>query len=245
MSPICSRERETSVICYPAEKAFTVSIEGDSRAITIKGPAQDSSFDVAMIEQEGEYPIRNAKLGGFTVVDIGAGYGEFSALCFLLGASRILCFEPNRHVFRYLRGNLQGLPNIELYQKGVYSEEGTTVLFSRRRGTASGSISEVQYDPEHPSAQDRDQQVVEITSISKALSDISGSFVLKIDAEGVEYAILEAACELDLLSNCELLFVEYHAGLGHLPLKLEQAGFCFEIQEKDSRMGLINAKRVA
>lgn len=225
------------------EKTFTVSLGDGSTSITIRGSAFDSSFDVAMVEQEGEYPIRGEDLSGYTVVDIGAGYGEFSALCYLLGASKILCFEPNAHVFEYLEQNLKDLPNIELNREAVFSRDGRTFLFSRQRGTASGSISEVQYDPDHPSAQDREKHEVDLVSISKILTDIPYPVLLKIDAEGVEYEIVDVAQKLGLLATTERIFIEYHAGIGQLPVTLGQSGFSVDVYEKDSRMGLIDARR--
>lgn len=229
----------------PASPELYFDVCSDSRPekVRIYGPSEDSSFAVAMSEAEDEYPVRDKNLKGFTVLDIGAGYGEFSALCYLLGASKVIGFEPNANVFHYLTRNLRGFDVFELHQKAVASTSGSTVLYSRSTGTASGSISEVQYDPDAPSARDRSKQAVEMVAIKDILEGSEGPFLVKIDAEGVEYELIEMASRYDLLKNCDLIYIEYHRGVQQIAEFLMQMGFDVEIHQKDAEMGLINGTR--
>lgn len=226
------------------EKSFPVYALDGLRCITISGPSTDSSFEIASFESSTEYEVANSDVAGRVVFDIGAGYGEFTALCLLRGARKIFSFEPNELVFPYLEKNLGDFPTVELHRKGVFSFSGSSVLFARPEGTASGSIQEVQYNPSDPSGLDRSKQVIELVGIGTILEKSQERYVLKIDAEGSEYDILATAASLGALDRCDATWIEYHRGPQNLPDLLISAGLSPVISPKDSEMGLIVGKRV-
>lgn len=225
----------------PTELSSFVVAHG-GRQIEIVGPASDSSFAIARIESETEYDVPTSDYCGRWVVDIGAGYGEFAARAHLAGASLVVGFEPNPFVFPYLLDNLARYSGIEVNPLGVFSESGSSKLYFRRSGTASGSISEVQYDPTSELAKTRICEAIDLVSIEDVLARFVGSRgVLKVDAEGSEYEIVRKIFDASLERALETVVVEYHAGVQGLVSRFAAGGFSVRVVEKSRDMGLVYA----
>lgn len=107
-------------------------------------------------------------------------------------SGRVIAFEPDPEIFRYLTKNTEGLEGVELVQKGLWSVEDT--LTFEEEGADAGRLD------------DKGTKSVEVTRLSPYLNNQVD--YLKLDIEGAEFEVL---CEIkDKLINVERIFVEYH-----------------------------------
>lgn len=160
------------------------------------------------------------------IIDCGSNIG-LSIIYFnsLYPQSKIIGFEPDPEIFRFLEQNLEefSIPNIELHQKAVWTCE-TELLFVQD-GSLGGKI-----------VKNRNKKnIIEIQSMR--LRDLLTQPIdfLKIDIEGAEYDVLED-CK-DKLELVDHIFIEYH-GLANETQKLHKileminaTGFRYHIKE--------------
>lgn len=222
--------------------SFVVS--GPIHEVVIVGPAVDTSFAVARTEAKSEYNLTPSQFAGKWTIDVGAGYGEFTAIAHLSGASRVIAFEPNPFVFKYLNSNVGALPAVEVINAGVFSTSGISILYYRPTGTASGSIHEVQYDPDSALAHTRLEVEVNLLAIGDILERLPGHqrALLKIDAEGSEYEIVAAIATSRKMQLLSTIVVEYHAGIQFLEKALIESGYDVTVEAKSDSMGIIYAQ---
>lgn len=164
------------------------------------------------------------------ILDCGANMG-LSILYFSkkYPNAEIIAFEPDESVLPFLIKNInfQGLHNIELHKKAVWTEESELKFFTDNG--LGGRIGK-EYENQTPKI---------IKSIR--LKDVLNRPIdmLKIDIEGPEYLILKD-CE-DLLFNIKNIFVEYHSfydeeqHLEDLLTILKRQGFRYHLKESFSR----------
>jgi FkbM family methyltransferase len=174
--------------------------------------------------ERGEVPIRN----GWTVVDIGAGLGEFAVwVARRHPKSIVYAFEPLPESFALLVENvrLNGLSNVRPIQKAVFAAEGMVRLHApsglagQHRRAAAGS------KPASGAIE------ADATTLDRALEDlpIDTCDFLKIDCEGAEYEILFSA-PAATLERVRHIAMEYHEGVtehshDELARFLESKGF--------------------
>jgi hypothetical protein len=134
-----------------------------------------------------EYPVLARSfsfLKGLPVIDIGAHIG--SAVVYFaatLDSPRIHAYEPNDQALEFLKANTQDIPGVEIFTEAVCAEDGLATL------------------PEC--------KPVKTICAGKALRRIKGPIgILKIDTEGAEVDILEAAG--DELSRVRVIYIEHH-----------------------------------
>jgi FkbM family methyltransferase len=167
---------------------------------------------------------------GWTVVDIGAGLGDFSILA-AHGhpASRIYAYEPFCSSFDLLRKNLllNQVANVQAYSQAIGGHTGQMQLdlsipepLQMRSAQAGGS-----------STAPRNPALVESLCLGDALeqSAITTCDLLKLDCEGAEYEILFQASE-DALRRVRRIIMEYHDGVTpyshvHMETFLREHGF--------------------
>jgi len=127
---------------------------------------------------------------GMTIVDVGSSFGIFTlhALRALQGHGRIHSFEPTPRTYTLLRGNVQvngfletGI--VQFHEAAVTDCEGT----ARFQTFADNSTHNTLYWPET----EAEPISVNTTSLDTALQDEPRVDVVKIDAEGAEYGILQ------------------------------------------------------
>src|ERR1043165_1854134 len=61
------------------------------------------------------------------VIDIGAHIGCFSVLCAQRGASKVLAFELMPENYEIAKGHLAQFPQVELFNKAVWTSDGEKV----------------------------------------------------------------------------------------------------------------------
>jgi FkbM family methyltransferase len=152
-----------------------------------------------------EYPVLARSfsfLKGLPVIDIGAHIG--SAVVYFaatLDSPRIHAYEPNDQALEFLKANTQDIPGVEIFTEAVCAEDGLATLYSHEGGLFSASLK---FSFGHPEC-----KPVKTICAGKALRRIKGPIgILKIDTEGAEVDILEAAG--DELSRVRVIYIEHH-----------------------------------
>ena len=147
---------------------------------------------------------------GCSVVDIGAHVGIFSLYSVLSGAKEVFSFEPESRNFRLLEENVCSnrlASKIHPFKMGVWSTEGERTLFT------SGGSAFHGFFP-YKVHQGGSEQV-RCAGINDVLEHVEPPVVLKIDAEGSEYEIVQHMTD-ESLEKVEKIVLEYHIGNPHL-----------------------------
>jgi FkbM family methyltransferase len=149
---------------------------------------------------------------GWTVVDVGAGIGDFT-LRAALGhpENRVYAFEPFPESFALLQENLRlnRAPNVQAFAEAIGGQTGTLAL-DLSSGEPLQFSTEGKGTPEKALA-------VPCLSLADAWQRLALARcdVLKLDCEGAEYDILFQAPDA-VLDGIEHIVMEYHDGVtGH------------------------------
>ena len=140
------------------------------------------------------------------IVDVGAHYGLFAIYAMLkLPASEILCVEPNPYSFEILSSNIAAAKKhgvrISLIPSAIAVEKGPVQMYLPEKCKTSIGSSIL----EPPGEPYRTVNVSAIT-ITEAIQD--GCYFLKLDAEGIEYDVLQNA--IIVPSKVREIAVEIH-----------------------------------
>jgi len=144
-----------------------------------------------------DYPITPEMVEGKIVVDIGANIGAFSVLAALLGARKVLAFEPDPENYAVLCRNLK-LNGVE---RVVYPVRAAVVGHSGGDVALAGHATACHVT--------RLGETVEWWATAVGADDAipTDAYVVKLDCEGGEYEILDA-----LTHWPAFIFMEWHAG---------------------------------
>ena len=132
------------------------------------------------------------------VIDLGANIGAFALRALDMGASHVLCYEPdpaNSLLFSHHCHEEVDDGRIEIYPRAVWDESGAKVGLNPMMGgsvtfsTAEGWIPTI--------------------NLNEILQKYERVSYLKIDIEGAEERVL-VATSVELLSKVERLGMEYH-----------------------------------
>ncbi len=152
------------------------------------------------------YETRGAVRDGWTVLDVGAGLGDFAtSVARRHPSATVLAFEPLPHSYALLVENveLNGLTNVRTFREAVLGHEGVTFLSTPTGLSGQHQTSERPADEKNISAPS--------TTLARALERAPGGRCdfLKVDCEGGEYDILLTADE-QTLSRVGQIAMEYH-----------------------------------
>ena len=169
------------------------------------------------------------------VVDVGANIGVFvTHICNLSASARVACFEPDPWSYGRLAHNVavNNLAHrVEVHQTAVWREEGVVYL-----GLSSNDKSVGQRTVAHA---DGAATPVKCVSLAQALdlADPTGGPIalLKIDAEGAETDILEAAGPA-AMRRVQRVALEYHSAEKRIKCNELLKGYGFSV-----RLGMGNA----
>jgi FkbM family methyltransferase len=136
---------------------------------------------------------------GMVFVDVGAQYGYFSLLASrLVGRNgRVIAFEPARDTARLLRQNVAHLDNVVVEETAVAARTGTMPL--RDYGARHSALNTVLSTARAPAAERRRLVARSYEVAAVSLDDYLAARylrpdIIKLDAEGAEFAILQGAC---------------------------------------------------
>ncbi len=149
---------------------------------------------------------------GMTFADVGAFNGYFSLIAAkLVGETgRVFAFEPNAdnaHRFE-MNVHASGLKNILLEQVAVSDHNGTITFYLN--GPYSSSI---------PQSESQDAAVIPCGSLDRFLNRPID--MMKIDVEGMEFAVLQGARQMILKSHPIHLLMDLHPEFGMKPNGVE------------------------
>lgn len=206
--------------------------------------------------------IENRAPSGSVFWDIGANLGAVS-LMFARNAriAHVFAYEPVPETYAYAARSLALNPDVSkkitLKKLGLSAQTGTQrVAYSRKVKCAIGmseiphrliSIGRVQ-------ASDFTEIDIELVDAAKELRSIRVEYphaqiVLKLDAEGAEYSIVERLATTGMLTAIECAAIEWHGSPGpdFLLSHLHAAGFkaSYHALEADGSIGMIDAWREA
>ena len=137
------------------------------------------------------------------IIDGGANLG-MSVIYFkeLYPNSSIIAFEPDPHIFDYLKRNIKsfGYQDVKIINKAVWVRDETISFL--KEGGAGGRIQEVEESTDHEFVE------VECIRLKQFLMEGRVDF-LKLDIEGSEYEVLKDCA--DSLNQVANLFIEYHS----------------------------------
>jgi len=158
------------------------------------------SWDALIVENvlHGEYGALDVR--GKVVVDVGAHIGAFSLLAAGHGARRVLAFEPEAENYRLLAINTASCAAIEPHRAAVWRSDRVEPRVSWRpssnaRNTGGGTVLEARMVA--GATFESERREVETVALDAIIEREGRVGLLKIDAEGSEYAILATSLRLD------------------------------------------------
>ncbi len=184
---------------------------------------------------------------GWTVLDIGAGMGDFCVhVARRFPRARVIGYEPFAQSFKLLQHNiaLNGVANISVYPVAV-SSDGRLMQLSMTGAAVQHSTSTT------GATEPASMQAVQSVTLADALvhENIAQCDLLKIDCEGGEFDILLNAPDA-LLRRFQNICLEYHDALtahhhGELVERFKAAGFDVSVYPNPvhSEIGLMYAGR--
>jgi len=154
----------------------------------------DITFSVILSEVfvYGEYDVHVPNTPN-TILDIGANVGITTAYFALkYPNAAIHSFEPSPHNYSLLKQNALQFDNVTIYQKALYSHEGSLKL----------SICEGSEGMNSVFSKTDNIEVVACTTLDKFLAEhkIEHVDILKIDVEGSEWEILRNSSAINKVS---------------------------------------------
>ncbi len=147
---------------------------------------------------------------GWTVVDIGAGLGDFAiSVARRFPNGRVLAFEPFGESYALLQRNiaLNGVTNVVAHRIAIGGVSGVARL-------SLGTGVAVQHSTARADQSGAGEIVGEIP-LGTALESAGAAHCdfLKLDCEGAEYAILRQAAADGTLKRVSRISMEYHDGV--------------------------------
>ena len=140
----------------------------------------------------GEY---KTNFKGKVVLDIGGFQGESAVYFWLLGAKKIVIYEPASKYFQFVKKNVEmNHIDAEIHQSGIGNVNGTLLI-----DVFSPNPPGVNHVPE--------KELIKITNITEAISR-SGADVAKLDCEGAEMSLITVPNEI--LRKIPLYMLELH-----------------------------------
>jgi FkbM family methyltransferase len=178
------------------------------------GADEDRSI-MAMIGDSGHYEphiqLLMSKMvkPGMVVADVGANYGQHTALLSMLTGptGRVFAIEASDHNAQYLLQTLlanQCVANVDLINKGVWDDTGHMEFHHADNGAGWSFFTTVDYDEGNP---DRKATSVPIDTLDNMLPD-KVDFI-KMDVEGSELRAIRGAKRI--LSHHPPLLIELNA----------------------------------
>jgi FkbM family methyltransferase len=240
----------SSMTCYISPTGVRIPLEGPDDL--------DTTFDVY---SSGHYDrLGETMQPGSVVWDIGANIGVAS-LIFAQNPNvdHVYAYEPMPHTFACAResfaANAALAGKIDIENMGVSSSRGELELNYTEKAKCAIGVSEIPdrlrklYDirPE-----DMKSVTVQLADAEEVLRGIrarhpNAPIVLKLDAEGAEYGIIDRLASTGALREISAAAIEWHLSPGEpvLTSRLRDAGFQTEakVLEADGSIGMIDAWR--
>lgn len=148
-----------------------------------------------------------------TIIDVGAYLGEFARLSSaVLGARKVICYEPNKEILPQLTDNMHGIPH-EIRGVALADTEKSAALHLHADPSmnsllqADAEIMREHFTHDDPAAVRSAE--VEVRTLDADLSGLQAlcPFFIKLDVQGMELPVLRGA-QATLKKTCAVL-LEY------------------------------------
>ncbi len=150
------------------------------------------------ILNEIESGIYNYDYRDKVVLDIGGFEGESAVLFWVMGAKKVVIYEPVLEHQRFIEENVQlNKINAEIHYEGIGEKDGELTIAYNKADNCFGLQTE---DLSH-------KMTIKIRDTSKIITE-SGAEVAKIDCEGAEISLVKVPREI--LRKLEYVIVEVH-----------------------------------
>ncbi len=151
---------------------------------------------------------------GWTILDIGAGIGDFSILVAQLSPkNKIYAIEPFKKSFNLLKKNIKinNLNNIKTYKLAISSSDKNLEININPKNFGNNSTINT----------NKTKNIAKSTSLHKFITDnhIKHINLLKCDCEGAEYDIF-SKFNISLFKKIDNIIMEYHL-FSHNQLELD------------------------
>lgn len=195
----------------PGEIVHTEKFTYKNKTVTMHGLINSGDLRGIYINEEYKF----LKVEGKTVVDIGTNIGD-SAIYFILnGAKNVIGLEPYPYSFNLAISNIRDnnmTGVIELLNAG-YGHQSEIYVNENQMDTTGLAL--------RPS---NTGKLIKTLSLKNIIEKYNlNNFVLKMDCEGYEYALIDE--EDQLFNNIQMIQIEYHYGYETLLTKLKKCGF--------------------
>lgn len=205
-----------------------------------------SAFSTLEVFQEIFRDNDHALISGFggedarTIVDLGANHGFYALRTKRRNPKcRIVCLEPNPHVFQMLKRNVGNVasPQIETLWTAVAAQDGELPMDIVRQIPAIGGMALHQVERPWMRPEFAQHIVVPGVTLERVLCEreIDAVDILKVDIEGGEVAVLEAA--KGSLSRIQKIVVERHSLADRKLLKIVLASAGFQLVHEEDADG--------
>lgn len=147
-------------------------------------------------------PVPGELLDGEVVLEAGAYEGAWiKKVCEQRPGCRVVAFEPSTRAYKVAVANLRAYPNVDLRCVALGKQAGTAILCDRNRDGANTFA----HNPEHEPSET--VPVVDVAEVVRELGEIA---LAHLNAEGGEVEILERLVETGLISQIEVILVQWH-----------------------------------
>lgn len=193
------------------------------------------------------------------VWDIGANIGTASLLfAHSPNVTHIYGYEPMPHTFACAQHSLEMnpslAPKIHLLNEGIgNSNREMQLTYTRRAKSAIGvaDIPERMKRQYHLQPKDMEQVTIRVADADAVLKEIrrrhpNSSIMLKLDAEGIEYEVIDRLVETGSIAEITAAVIEWHGpnGENRLLPQLERSHFSTQARVlTDDPIGIIDAWR--
>lgn len=155
---------------------------------------------VQHVTDDDEYGVAKLQLNpGDVVIDVGANFGSFSIVtAHRFPEVRVIAYEPNPDNFKILERNIsRNGVGVEAHHAAVwYHHRGVSLV---GQGSGTGTLDQ------HPTGRD----LVPSVTLEEILNPFDEVALLKMDCEGAEIVILNAARK-ETLEKVRQVIGEYH-----------------------------------
>ena len=195
------------------------------------------SINLMCILDEIESGIYDYDCHGKVVLDIGGFEGESAVFFWMMGAKKVVIYEPVLEHIKFIKENvLLNKLNAEIHSEGIGDKDGEITVDYDQADNCFGL--------------ERDgltkKMVIKIRGVEKVIFE-SGAQVAKFDCEGAEASIVNVPKKI--LRQLEYVMIEVHAPKIRQAIvkKFRECGFLLVkvTQEGDQQISIVCFKRIA
>lgn len=133
------------------------------------------------------------------VLDIGGYRGEWAFNMFSKYKCHFLIFEPVEKYYKFIQERFKDVPKVEVFNFGLSDISTETPIYLNEDGTSIYSKTSI-------------SENIQIKNIVEFIKEknIQSVDLIKINAEGVEYEIMEELIKNDLINIVKKFQIQYH-----------------------------------